>query len=676
MAEASRDTALSPALAVGLISALALVCLAAPDLGYGDAGELGTASFVLGVPHPTGFPLDMLLLRLGALLPLGTVAWRQNMVVALIAGAALGLLFELAARIADRVGIAPGRGGYAGALLAVAALGCWPAFFGSALAVEVYCTSLLLGALAGYGALRGGRHALLVFLAAGLAAGAHVTALLVILPVAVALLLSLPAGKRLALLRAGLLLAALCALVVSYLPLASLRDPVMDWGDPESPGALLAHLSAARIRSAFGGEMLGGDQEALLRFGDQLVELWPLLVPAVLGCVFAMARARGMTLLLLLLLVGDFCYAVWIHPMGIEQRQVGHLLAAVLALFSGLGAAALIRSAWRRPALRLAAGLTVFVLCIAMAARVPGDTFFDRYTPAELHAGGGPLAALPPRAVLLCWSDGVCGGSLFALHVERVRPDLGVAPAQHLWDPTVVRRLGRLPALGQNASSRTAPPLEKRRDAARARVRALAGQPAPRPLFWETDEPLRDAGFRGAMEISGVAPFLRVAEKGKEPGMRQNRERDPIQEIDRLRGARLLRGEPAAELARAAWARAYDRAGRGALSSRRHGWAVAAMSRAVELTPLRAVAWINLGVALQAAGDLPAAEATQRRAIEIEPTRPTAWVNLARFTLARGDRKTARSILDLARESGIRDPRLERLRRRLGERGGRKREEQ
>jgi len=63
--------------------------------------------------------------------------------------------------------------------------------------------------------------------------------------------------------------------------------------------------------------------------------------------------------------------------------------------------------------------------------------------------------------------------------------------------------------------------------------------------------------------------------------------------------------------------------------------------------------------------DLPAAEAAQRRAIEIEPTRPTAWVNLVRFSLARGDRQTARSILELARESGISDPRLESLRRQL-----------
>jgi hypothetical protein len=665
MPRASPASAFSPAIAVGLLSALVLTGLAAPDLGYGDAGELGTASFVLGVPHPTGFALDMLLLRLAALLPLGNVAWRQNAMVALIGAAALGLLFDLTVRVAGRAGIAAGRGGQAGALLATAGLACWPTFLGSALAVEVYCTALLLVALAGHGALRGGRGAVLVVPALGLAAGAHVTAAMMILPIAAALLLSVPAGGRLRLLRAGLPAAAACALVIAYLPLASLRDPVMDWGDPESPRALLAHLTAARIRSSFGGEMLGGDREAVARMLGQVAELWPLFAPALLGLGLALRRARGLALFLLLLLLGDLGYAVWIHPMGIGARQVGHLLAAVLALFSGLGAAALLHFGWRRPALRLAAGLAVFVLCISMAARVPPGDFLDRCTPAELNGSGGPLAALPPRAVLICWSDEVCGASLFAVHVEQVRPDLSVAPAQHLWDPTVLRRLRGLPGLQRLPWRLSAPPVDRRRQAAREAVRALAGRPGPRPLFWETDTPLLDAGLGGAVEVSGVAPFLRIAEQRSEEPVRQVSPGDPVQQMDALRQARLPGGARAGEPARIAWAQAYERVGRGALRSGSVEQATRAMGRSVELTPLRAVAWTNLAVALQDSGEPRAAEAALRRAIGLEPARPTAWVNLARFTLARGDREAARSVLELARESGVSDPRLGRLRQQL-----------
>ncbi len=667
MAQASPSAAPFSALAIALFAALVLGCLAAPDLGYLDAGELGTASFVLGVPHPTGFALDMLLFRLGAMLPLGTIAWRQNVMVALIAAAALGLLFALVVRLAARAGLAPDRATNAGALLAVAGLGCWPTFLGTALAVEVYSTSLLLVALAGYGALRGGRHALLLFPAAGLAAGAHVTAAMMILPIGAALLLSLPAERRRALLLAGLPLAAVCALVVSYLPLASLRQPVMDWGDPETPAALLGHLTGARIRSSFSAEMLGGDREAVARMLGQLAELWPLFPTALLGLALAARKIRGVGLLLLLLLLGDLCYAVWIHPMGIEARQVGHLLVAVLALLSGLGAAALLHLAQgRRPAWRLAAGTAVFVLCISVAARVPADAFLERYAPVELHGSGGPLATLPPRAVLLCSSDDLCAGSLFAVHVEAVRPDLAVAPAQHLWDPSVLRRLQDLPALGSRSAG-AVPPFEKRREAARAAVRALATRPSPRPLFWESDEPLRDAGFRDAVEVSRVVPFLTVVDRGLDGPVRQTPvPPDPVRGLDEQRQARFQGGAPVSERARAAWARAYEQVGRGALRSGRSGPAVVAMSRSTELTPHRAVAWTNLGVALQDAGDLQGAEQAQRRAIALDPARPTPWVNLARLALARGDRETARSVLDLSRRSGIEDPRLERLRQQLG----------
>ena len=74
---------------------LVLSWLAFEDVGFRDAGELGTAAAGLGIAHPTGFGVDLLVLRALGFLPLGHHAFRQNLMVAWEAAAALGLLAEL-----------------------------------------------------------------------------------------------------------------------------------------------------------------------------------------------------------------------------------------------------------------------------------------------------------------------------------------------------------------------------------------------------------------------------------------------------------------------------------------------------------------------------------------------------------------------------------------------------
>jgi hypothetical protein len=52
-----------------------------------DSGDLLVASATLGIPHPTGYPLYVVLGRVASLVPIGSLAYRINLVSAL-AGAA------------------------------------------------------------------------------------------------------------------------------------------------------------------------------------------------------------------------------------------------------------------------------------------------------------------------------------------------------------------------------------------------------------------------------------------------------------------------------------------------------------------------------------------------------------------------------------------------------------
>ena len=91
------DTAgLDRIVALGLgVAALGLyLATLAPTLLGGDAGEFQFVPPLLGVAHPTGYPLYVLLGWVWThLLPLGDVAWRMNLFSAVTAAAAVGIFY-------------------------------------------------------------------------------------------------------------------------------------------------------------------------------------------------------------------------------------------------------------------------------------------------------------------------------------------------------------------------------------------------------------------------------------------------------------------------------------------------------------------------------------------------------------------------------------------------------
>ncbi|NNE08986.1 MAG: DUF2723 domain-containing protein [Gemmatimonadetes bacterium] len=106
----------------------------APSIVFGDSGELLTASSVLGVAHPPGYPLYTLLgniaLRIG-----GGTALAMNTLSALLAAASVGLLFAVVRRA---------TGALAPALLAAIVFGSSPTWWSESIITEVYPLSLLL----------------------------------------------------------------------------------------------------------------------------------------------------------------------------------------------------------------------------------------------------------------------------------------------------------------------------------------------------------------------------------------------------------------------------------------------------------------------------------------------------------------------------------------------------
>src|SRR5262245_45286766 len=109
---------------------------ACPTIYVGDSGELTTAVAVLGIPHPTGYPLYVLLGKLWTLLlPVGSIAWRMSLFSAACGALACGLLY----RLGRRLDLHPVAAAFAALLLAVS-----PSFWAEATVQRVYTLNALV----------------------------------------------------------------------------------------------------------------------------------------------------------------------------------------------------------------------------------------------------------------------------------------------------------------------------------------------------------------------------------------------------------------------------------------------------------------------------------------------------------------------------------------------------
>ena len=368
-----------------------------------DGGDLITASFSLGVPHPPGYPTYVVLGKLFSLLPLGTVAFRYNLFSAVCAALAVGLL-AAAVRVHWGRRVRP-------VVAAAAALGLagLPLVWSQAVVAEVYALNLLLVAafvLAWISRVPTVGVGLLL----GLAVTAHPTSLL-LMPAA---LLGTERGR--ARLLAGL---AVGLLPLLLLPWLARGDSPVVWGQPDTLGGwwwlVSGRLYAANLRLPFDGPRLASLLRALA------------LGPAAL----AVGRVN---------LVGqsaDVASATTGRARRTRLMAATTVLYVLFALFyTTPDAAVLLLPALLLLALLLAPQLErlgAFSLALPLGLAVVGLISQAGATgPSPRALATAALDAAPPQAVLLTPGD----RSLFTLwyfhHVEGLRPDVDIVDANLL----------------------------------------------------------------------------------------------------------------------------------------------------------------------------------------------------------------------------------------------------
>ena len=214
-----------------------------------DSGDLITAAYTLGVPHPPGYPTYTLLAWLATRLPIGTIAYRVNLISALSAALALGL----ACRCAQLL-LPAGRPALLLSAASALTLAFSPLLWSQAVIAEVYALHTFFAVLLLWLLLRwrsGGSRANLwtAGLALGLGLGNHLT---LIFAVPAAFVLLWPQRRRWLRPRAllpSLLLFLLGLGVYAYLPWAASHDPTINWGDPRSWKGFLWVVTARQYQS-------------------------------------------------------------------------------------------------------------------------------------------------------------------------------------------------------------------------------------------------------------------------------------------------------------------------------------------------------------------------------------------------------------------------------------------
>jgi len=417
------------ALAAAALAFIVYVLTLLPGVSVGDWAEMQKAPPALDIAHPTGYPTYLLLGKLWSVLPIGSVAFRMNLLSAVYAAVAVGLTVLILGRLGVRPTLA-----WAGAMLLAFSGTLW----GEATVADENTLQLALVALLLWLALcwRDERRAAdlrLAALVAGLALGNHLISLALVPFVALYMIWVARSELRQRWLEGvqaiGIGFAGL--LVYAYIPLRALVGP------PELYGWLLNwsgfwHLVSGEV---FRGSMTFGSPESIALVEKQVpvvadligkrvqAILLPMALVGILSAPFLLKRNWAATAALFLAI---FAADVYLYAAYRGSREY-YLLTGflILAICFGLAIEGLARLVER---FGRGAPLLVALPSIALALLVAGGNW-EIHDLSHDHAGEDMVAEifgyLPRNAVLVTYWDTMT--SLDYAHcIEGERPDVTI----------------------------------------------------------------------------------------------------------------------------------------------------------------------------------------------------------------------------------------------------------
>ena len=436
----NHSRSLAPALsaAVGALSFAVYYMTMAPGLQFIDSGELATVAALLGIAHPTGYPLFTLVGWMFAHLPVGgAVIFRLNMMAAALcaAGASFWLLSFRRVILLCRLQDVSERLACAAATSGALMLAFSRTYWSQALEIEVYPLHLLLSAIIVLAFLRAnfpfegervgiGRWYAFAF-AVGLGFANHMSTILLAPALLAMFFLRNGRGAETWKLLAKMTLPFAGALsLYLYLPIRASQSPALNWGNVVTFERFLWHVSGKQYRVW----MFSSFDAAWKQFSYFLDGLpgeftFAGLLLSIVGIVLTFRSKRSLGTGVLLFFLGCIVYAV---NYDIHDIDSYFLLAYVAeAMAASVGIAALARALQGRLALPGAIS-TLVVLLLPLAPLVANWHEVDEHTDHLVEDyTANMFASLRPNAVVLSYQwDYWVAAAYYVQNVDSARRDV------------------------------------------------------------------------------------------------------------------------------------------------------------------------------------------------------------------------------------------------------------
>ena len=420
-----------------------------------DGGDLISAAATGGIAHPTGYPFYLLLARLFQFFPIGSLAFRTNLMSAIAAVVAAILVYFIVTGYLSPYN--PQQFWLAG-LVAGLAFGLSPLVWSQAVITEVYTLHALFVALLLFLSIQATSSELsqkrldcLLGLIFGLAMGNHLTTIMVFPILILPTLLSGSSAqtgtrwkikwqlngrslfRRLAWVLIGLL-------VYLTLPLRALSHPPVNWGNPITldgffwlvsgklyQGLLLGLSFSSILQRAQTVVALLFEQFGIIGLGIGLIGLivdfrstrlnYYMLWIVVASSVFAVGYATADAFLYLI--PAFLCFAIWI---GIG---LGGLISAFSKRFRGIGIVV----------------ASVFLLTFFVQTRYAWPSVDASHDQRAESFGSSVLSLAPARALVFAKGDEAVFTMWYFQYALRDRPDLAIISTDLLQFPWYLQTL-------------------------------------------------------------------------------------------------------------------------------------------------------------------------------------------------------------------------------------------
>jgi tetratricopeptide (TPR) repeat protein len=442
------------------------------SIGWKDAGEFTLFAQTLGVAHPAGYPLLLMVGKIFSLLPLGTVAFRLNLLSAFWGAMTVALVYVLMLMLLKKGELGRSVAGFhiGGAqqneslkvlvALGVAVIfGLSRSFWRFAAVCEAYTLhmAVLVGLLCIFytitfhpeGSLK--RWWLLFFIL-GLGLGNHVTLILYAPIFLIPFLITLVRERlhRIPLLIGSGVVFFIGLSCYLYLPIRAHADPLMNWGNPDTLGRLFAHLTGKQYALKTFSLPLELFPVRLVRLGRELIAEIPVLfmlaaVPGLPGLFKRKAKAWLPLLALICINTTFFLkYGEWVAHLFLPTYMALYCLigVAVYECFARLvgekeaepheskeansreKSAVFMSGQLAIPGLLLLAAILIFsVLAQFWKNRA---LFYGLPDAIPARIAKNILSPLPRNALLVLEDGNAVNAVLYAQYSERLRNDIMV----------------------------------------------------------------------------------------------------------------------------------------------------------------------------------------------------------------------------------------------------------